>query len=577
MSTPLLPCSELQRRLSAPDGAAWLAATYGDAPALLQERRQAWLAVLRRFDEAFGDMPVGLYRAPSRISLNPHSDHQGAWVPYGTHARELVCACAPDDGGEFAIVNTDPVFASPLRFRLDEEIGRAPAAWERSWREYIEDPAVVSARLELVDPPGASAGLRSPAMYVEAAALRLRRERPDLPVPGLRMALHGNIPRGSGLSSSSAVVVVTASALNELTGAGHPRRALAELCGDAEWFVGTRGGSGDHAAMLLGHRAGLTHLCFWPPFGIRGILHSVFPAGHQLVLANSGRRSEKSGSERLFFNRGVFAYRFAFLALQDALRELAGTAAVDPETLEGITCLGDLQSERVPLSLIYEMLLRLPERISPADLRRRYPQRFAAAAVSCFGTADPAALPQDVPLRGAAMYGLGRVDRGLVMPGLLARRDRVGVAEFGRLMSITHDGDRVTRWRDGCQEPYHEHEERLSDAALTQLRAAAAAGRGQPGWDAAQLRRQPGFYGASIPELDRLVDAALSVDAVRGAGLMGAGGGGCVLILVEDEGDALAALRRELDRQYYTPLAIEPQVERWHPVDAAGPLPVPGG
>src|SRR5207249_6795468 len=125
-------------------------------------------------------------------------------------------------------------------------------------------------------------------------------------------------------------------------------------------------------------------------------------------------------------------YRFAFMALQQALRELAGPAGIDAETVEAVTCLGDLQSGRLPLSLIYEMLLHLPERISPADLRRLFPQRFDAAAMSCFGTSDPDALPQEVPLRGAALYGLGRVDRGLVMPGLLARRDHAGMAEYGR-------------------------------------------------------------------------------------------------------------------------------------------------
>src|SRR5262249_5641371 len=147
----------------------------------------------------------------------------------------------------------------------------------------------------------------------------------------------------------------------------------------------------------------------------------------------SGRRSEKSGSERLFFNRGIFAYRFAFLALQGALRELAGGAGIDAKAVAAVTCLGDLQSERLPLSFIYEMLLRLPERISPEELRDRFPQRFDAAATSCFGTTDPRALPREIPLRGAALFGLGRVDRGLVMPGLLARRDAPGMAEFGRL------------------------------------------------------------------------------------------------------------------------------------------------
>ena len=93
-----------------------------------------------------------------------------------------------------------------------------------------------------------------------------------------------------------------------------------------------------------------------------------------------------------------------------------------------------------------------------------------------------------------------------------------------------------------------------------------------PRWPEAQLRRQPGFYGASIPELDRMVDVANSVPAVRGAGLMGAGGGGYVLILAEAGDAAFEAVRAALETQYYAPLGLEPDVERWQPVDAAGAL-----
>src|SRR5262249_26259371 len=98
----------------------------------------------------------------------------------------------------------------------------------------------------------------------------------------------------------------------------------------------------------------------------------------------------------------------------------------------------------------------------------------------------------------------------------------------------------------------------------------AAAGPGHPDWPAAQLRRQPGFYGASTPELDRIVDLARSLPMVRGAGLMGAGGGGYVLILADAGDEPLAAVRDALETGYYRPLGLEPDVEPWQPVDAAG-------
>ena len=122
-------------------------------------------------------------------------------------------------------------------------------------------------------------------------------------------------------------------------------------------------------------------------------------------------------------------------------------------------------------------------------------------------------------------------------------------------MSITHNGDRL--FQGGAA--YTESTELLRDTALEQARA-----EGRP------LRDQPGFYGASIAELDRLVDVAQRVDGVLGAGLMGAGGGGYVLILARR--GALEHVREALEREYYRPLGLEPDVEPWRPTAAAGRL-----
>jgi hypothetical protein len=363
------------------------------------------------------------------------------------------------------------------------------------------------------------------------------------------------VPQGGGLSSSSTLVVAASLALSELAGLPVDRRLLAERCGEAEWYVGTRGGSGDHAAMLLGTREGLAHLRFRAPFGVREVRYSAFPAGYHLLLANSQTRSEKSAEERLLFNRGIFAYRFAFLALKEAMAELGLPSGVIQET----ECLGDLHTGRLAEADLYRLLLRLPESAGPAELAHRFPQTFPPAARGCFGTDDPAALPAEIPLRGAAVYGLGRVDRGRVMPELLEGGPD-GMDEFGVLMSITHDGDRL--FRQG--EPYLENRTRLSDARLRRVLSEVETGSERA------LRYEPGFYGASIAELDRMVDAALLTDGVLGAGLMGAGGGGYVLILARE--GAAEAIRESLMREYYAPEGKEPEIEAWHPTGPASRL-----
>lgn len=555
LTTPLLAASELRRRFAEPDAALreQLARVYGADPAVCAERAQAAMRVLERFVDAFGDARCALYRAPARLSLNPHSDHQGAWVPYGLHVRELLSVVSPTEDDCFELVNTDPTFAERLTFSASEEIERAPEGWHAGWLPYLESEAVIQEVRRNLDAKGHATGRRATSNYIRAAALRLRHAFPTTPLPGLRMAFSGNIAQGGGQSSSSALVVTTALASTELGGVDASRRELAELCGEAEWYVGTRGGSGDHAAILLGSAAGLVHLCFRAPVGIRDAHYSSFPAGYQLIVANSQARSEKSAEERLLFNGGIFAYRFAFLALKEAMQELG----LPPELLSATESLGDLHTGRLSAADLYRLILRVPETMTPRELADRFPLTFAPAARGCFGTDDPARLPQDIPVRGAAVYGLGRVDRGRVMPDLLEAGDPASMHEFGRLMSITHDGDR-RYLLDGA---YTENQTRLSNTWLTRALSDVERGEDRP------LRHEPGFYGASISELDRMVDVSLRTPGVLGAGLMGAGGGGYVLILARE--GTLEALRTALHREYYAPLGKEPDVEAWHPTAAA--------
>ena len=547
--------SELRRRLSEPDSdlSSRLIHSYGEHDRLIRDRLTAAGLAVDRFLEVFGDRRCGLFRAPARLSLNPHCDHQGAWVPYGLHSRELLTVASSTEDGAFQIANVDAAFTPKLAFRVEDEIDRDRAAWDEGWFRYIEAPAVVEEVRANLDPKAQRQNRRSTVNYVKSSALRLRHLFPGRALPGLDMVLNGNISQGGGQSSSSALGVTTALALSQFSDLPLDRRELAERCGEAEWFVGTRGGSGDQAAILLGSREGLTHLCFEAPFGVRGVRFSRFPAEFRLIVANSQTRSEKSAEERLLFNRGIFAYRFAFLALKEAMRALDLPASLIEET----HCLGDLHTGRVAEADLYRLLRCLPEAITPAELSVRFPQAFGPATRGCFGTDDPSLLPSDIPLRGAAMFGLARVDRGRVMPDLLERGDADAMAEFGRLLSITHDGDRL--FLNGA--PYTLNRERLSDAAVGRALADVEAGLARP------LRNEPGFYAASIGELDRMVDVVQRVDGVLGAGLMGAGGGGYVLILARQ--GSFGRVRDALVSEYYAPLDKEPDVESWRPTAAA--------
>src|ERR1700730_3011679 len=80
-------------------------------------------------------------------------------------------------------------------------------------------------------------------------------------IPGFSLSLWGDVPLGSGLSSSAAVEVATALAVTSLIGVTYPRPVIARLCQRAEnEFVGANcgimdqfisaNGAKDHALLL---------------------------------------------------------------------------------------------------------------------------------------------------------------------------------------------------------------------------------------------------------------------------------------------------------------------------------------
>ena len=86
--------------------------------------------------------------------------------------------------------------------------------------------------------------------------------------------------------------------------------------------------------------------------------------------------------------------------------------------------------------------------------------------------------------------------------------------------------------------------------------------------ESARLYRQPGDYAVSCEELDELVDIAMSVDGVLGAGRTGAGLGGCISVLIEK--DRTDEFIRVVSDGYYRPRNLPVAVEVCFPVEGAG-------
>ncbi len=175
-------------------------------------------------------------------------------------------------------------------------------------------------------------------------------------------------------------------------------------------------------------------------------------------------------------------------------------------------------AEVEPPSDIYRMLKKLPVSATREELFELLPTQHEPLRRIFATHADPGSYD----LRGVALFGISECSRAWLFGGLLEKKD---YGALGRMMKISHDGDRLTE-RD------------FSDDVLDRL-----ADEDAPLW------QQVGAYRCSTERIDELCDLLNSTDGVLGSSLAGAGLGGSVIALVE--ADAAERILQAVNTDYY--------------------------
>lgn len=154
--------------------------------------------------------------------------------------------------------------------------------------------------------------------YVAVVTSRLSRNFPGI-AGGLTIAFASDLPRASGMSSSSALVVGISSALIHrwgLPGYDEWLRNIRGPCDLASYLacvengssfrtlagdagVGTHGGSEDHVAMLLGVAGCFSAYAFAPVLHLQDV---GLPVDWSVVIASSGVSAEKTGGAQSAYN-----------------------------------------------------------------------------------------------------------------------------------------------------------------------------------------------------------------------------------------------------------------------------------
>lgn len=250
-----------------------------------QQQISRYAAALAHFRALYGAGLVQLFRAPGRVNLiGEHTDYNQGFVLPAALDKDVVMLGRPRRDRTLRVANMEPGYP-PVEFVLSDVIPPAPRG---DWSNYLRGPAQMLAQ--------------------------------QAEVPGMDLLVIGTppfgVPRGVGLSSSSAVVVATAVTLAHQAGLPYATPAFAHACADAEWYVGTRGGIMDHFAALLTQRDHALFLdCRARPDGTYVTRQIPFPASHRLLVIDSGVHHDNIRGE---FNLRVAACRAGVALLRAA-------------------------------------------------------------------------------------------------------------------------------------------------------------------------------------------------------------------------------------------------------------------
>lgn len=173
--------------------------------------------LIDRFIERYKQQPVAQYFAPGRVNLiGEHIDYNGGLV--------MPCAITAGTWLLMAPNNDNVIRFKSVNFEEEYDLSIQPS-YEKTGHEWYNYPIGVFHELQKFD-------------WISG---------------GLDLLYFGNIPIGSGLSSSASIEVLTAYALNDYFGLNHDKLELVKLSKRVEnEFIGVSSGIMDQFAVAFG-------------------------------------------------------------------------------------------------------------------------------------------------------------------------------------------------------------------------------------------------------------------------------------------------------------------------------------
>ena len=215
-------------------------------------------AIAQQFRMVYGTNPLGLFRAPGRVNLiGEHTDYNDGFVMPAAIDFFSCSAIARRSDRKLSVYSEQ--FRESVELDLDQLTGPP----RKHWSDYVRGVAAV--------------------LWEQG-----------YPLKGANLLIDGQVPIGSGLSSSAAIEVATALALTSVGGVTIPLLEVAKLCQRAENdYTGARCGIMDQFVSCFGrdsHALMLDCRSLEPTY-------LLLPPSVRLVICNTMVRHELAAGE----------------------------------------------------------------------------------------------------------------------------------------------------------------------------------------------------------------------------------------------------------------------------------------
>ncbi|MFH2001634.1 MAG: galactokinase family protein [Planctomycetota bacterium] len=507
---------------------------YGDRdPAWLQKQRQRYIDTVKLHRQRFGDQPICLLRAPGRLNLfleyldMCHGDHMSTTMDGDI---PMVVSPAQEDPDRVRVLNENPLFGYD-EFRIAQETARFLAApWEDPALEGIPDTWERRTRIHACYGRQRGDSLN----YILAPFLRMSYDHRELRLRGCDLTIGAStIPIRAGTSSSSAMVVLATLAMWLSNADQMPAMNIRHVCrflGEAEWYVGTRGGANDQTSILRNEVNGILYNLHH----LELIDSVVLPwlRGVDVILCNSLWEADKALGARYIFNMRKGWMDLARDLMQEILDRVGNRV---------------LQGGPMHAGWIAEIMGRLFPGHDPPGIERleSHPECWEKLAKQFrhLGSLDQGLMGLELPVIEAFIDLLPAFVYPVDAKRILSKTE----ADLDRDYTLPRQGDKAYEPRQAAR--FFFHENRIGRALEALLIEADARLRTKdlsedsPSYEVYRLKVagfmndvQKGLkevFQVSHPQLELLLGIAAKGPGYMAGKLTGAGSGGCVCLLVK--------------------------------------------